>query len=176
MTAFAPQKKNFDCRSLAGLLFILSLAALAAAWAFELIGGYKPCPLCLMQRYAYYFALPAALGAVALLSKSKNHLALVLLGLSALAYLINAGLGVYHSGVEWHLWAGPTDCSGTGGALATEAGSLLQSLSDIRVVRCDEAPWRLFGLSFAGYNVLISLGLAGLAILAAGTLRRSTYH
>lgn len=176
MIAFAPQKKNFECRSLAGLLFVLSLATLAAAWGFELIGGYKPCPLCLMQRYAYYFALPSALGAVTLLSKSKNHLALVLLGLSALAYLINAGLGVYHSGVEWHWWAGPSDCSGTSGALATEAGSLLQSLSDIRVVRCDEASWRLFGLSFAGYNVVISLGLAGLAILAVRTLRHRTYH
>jgi disulfide bond formation protein DsbB len=176
MTAFAPQNKNFERRSLAALLFVLSLATLAAAWGFELIGGYKPCPLCLMQRYAYYFALPAALGAVTLLSKSKNDLALLLLGLTALAYLVNAGLGVYHSGVEWHLWAGPSDCSGTGGPLATEAGSLFQSLSEIHVVRCDEAPWRLFGLSFAGYNVLISLGLAGLAILAAGTLRRRTYH
>ena len=158
------------------IVFSLAFVTILTAHAFEQFGGYPACPLCLQERYAYYFALPAALGAVALLSKSKNHLALVLLGLSALAYLINAGLGVYHSGVEWHLWAGPTDCSGTGGALATEAGSLLQSLSDIRVVRCDEAPWRLFGLSFAGYNVLISLGLAGLAILAAGTLRRSTYH
>jgi disulfide bond formation protein DsbB len=40
-------------------------------------------------------------------------------------------------------------------------------------VRCDEAAWRLFGISLAGYNVLISLVLA--AIAAAGLLapRRS---
>jgi disulfide bond formation protein DsbB len=31
------------------------------------------------------------------------------------------------------------------------------------VVRCDEAAWRLFGLSLAGYNVLISLALAAIA-------------
>ena len=28
------------------------------------------------------------------------------------------------------------------------------------LVRCDEAPWRMFGLSFAGYSALISAGLA----------------
>jgi len=32
------------------------------------------------------------------------------------------------------------------------------------VVRCDEAAWRLFGISLAGYDVLISLGLAAVAL------------
>ena len=36
-----------------------SLAALLAAYAFEYIGGYIPCPLCLLQRYPYFFAVPA---------------------------------------------------------------------------------------------------------------------
>jgi disulfide bond formation protein DsbB len=31
-------------------------------------------------------------------------------------------------------------------------------------VRCDEAAWRFLGLSLAGYNVLISLGLAAVAL------------
>ena len=30
------------------------------------------------------------------------------------------------------------------------------------VVRCDEASWRLFGISLAGYNAVFSLGAAGL--------------
>jgi disulfide bond formation protein DsbB len=39
-------------------------------------------------------------------------------------------------------------------------------------VRCDEAPWSLFGLSMAGWNALASLGLAALGVLAAqGGLR-----
>jgi disulfide bond formation protein DsbB len=42
---------------------------------------------------------------------------------------------------------------------------LLDQLRSIRVVRCDEAAWRLLGLSLAGYNVLISLALAAIAAL-----------
>jgi disulfide bond formation protein DsbB len=37
-------------------------------------------------------------------------------------------------------------------------------MQDARVVRCDEAPWRFLGLSLAGYNVIISLGLVAIAI------------
>ena len=173
MTPFEPGKTRFDGRSLAGLLFILSFAVIGAAWGFEVIGGYKPCPLCLQQRYAYYFALPAALGATYLLSTSKAEFALLLLALCALAYLINAGLGTYHSGVEWHWWAGPSDCAG-GSALNTQAGGLLAKLADTRVIRCDEAPWRFFGLSFAGYNALLSLGLAAVALSGVRAIWRKS--
>jgi len=84
----------------------------------------------------------------------------------AAAMLWNAGLGVYHSGIEWHWWPGPQDCSGTGPNL-TGGGSLLEQMQNTRVVRCDEAAWRFLGLSLAGYNVLISLALAAIAGWAA---------
>jgi disulfide bond formation protein DsbB len=80
--------------------------------------------------------------------------------------LWNAGLGVYHAGVEWKWWAGPQDC---GGALSDlgSAGGLLKRLESIRVVRCDEVAWSFLGLSLAGYNVLISLLLAAIAAWGA---------
>jgi disulfide bond formation protein DsbB len=80
--------------------------------------------------------------------------------------LWNAGLGVYHSGVEWKWWQGPQECAGTLDDLGA-AGGLLNKLQSITVVRCDEAAWRFLGLSLAGYNVLISLALAGVAAWAA---------
>jgi disulfide bond formation protein DsbB len=79
------------------------------------------------------------------------------------AVLCGAALGVYHSGVEWHFWAGPADCSGPLGDL-NSGGSLLEQLqSPIHVVRCDQAAWRFLGVSLAGYNVLISLAMAAIA-------------
>ena len=66
---------------------------------------------------------------------------------------------------EWQWWPGPQDCSGTGSAL-TGGKSLLEQMQSTRVVRCDEAAWRFLGLSLAGYNVLISLALAVVAIFA----------
>jgi disulfide bond formation protein DsbB len=76
--------------------------------------------------------------------------------------LCNTVLGTYHAGVEWGWWAGPTDCTGPLTDL-TAGGSLLSQLNSIHVVRCDEAAWRLLGISLAGYNALISLALAAIA-------------
>ena len=82
----------------------------------------------------------------------------------------NAGLGVYHAGVEWKFWEGPSACAGTQ-QITTNAGNMLEALKQTNVVRCDEAAWRFLGLSFAGWNVLASLCIAFLGARAAGETR-----
>lgn len=147
----------------------LAIAAVAAltlsgAWFFELVLDIRPCPLCLEQRYAYYLAIPLALlvAFVAARHAPKNVIiaGFVLLFLAAVA---NAWLGGYHAGVEWKYWAGPTECSGGSSVDLGAAGSLLQRLDTVKVIRCDDVQWRFLGLSLAGYNVLISLLMAALA-------------
>ena len=142
-------------------------ATILGAWFFQYALGIKPCPLCLEQRYAYYFAVPLAvmvlLGDHVGASRKVLFAALVAI---ALGMLYNAGLGVYHSGIEWKWWAGPQECSGALDDLAAPGG-LLERLQSISVVRCDEAAWRFLGLSLAGYNALISLALAAIAAGAA---------
>lgn len=144
---------------------MLSALALAGALAIEFIGGIAPCPLCLDQRIAYYAAIPLALVAFALWPGVKPASRAVFAVLAA-GFLINAGLGVYHSGIEWGWWPGPDACSGMA-PLATTPGELLESLKRPRVVRCDEAALRIFGLSLAGYSALLSLLLAALALAGA---------
>jgi disulfide bond formation protein DsbB len=142
----------------------LAAATLAGAWFFQLVLDIRPCPLCLEQRYAYYLAIP--LGALTALAAAKGApRALLLAGLAILAAaaLWNAWLGAYHAGVEWHFWPGPTDCTGTVGNFGS-AGSLLERLDTVKVIRCDEVQWRFLGLSLAGYNVLISLLMAAIAL------------
>jgi disulfide bond formation protein DsbB len=130
---------------------------------FQYVLGYPPCPLCFEQRYAYYFSVPLAAMVLLGLSvgASRKVLVLALLAIAA-AMLWTAGLGVYHSGVEWKWWAGPQDCSGPLTDFSA-GGGLLQKLQNIHIVRCDEAAWRFLGLSLAGYNVLVSLALAAIA-------------
>jgi disulfide bond formation protein DsbB len=151
------------------LITAIAAATLAGAWFFQLVVDLRPCPLCLEQRYAYYLTVP--LGAlVALVAARGAPRGVLLAGLAilALATLCNAGLGTYHSGVEWKLWQGPTECTGPIGNLGS-AGTLLERLDSVKVVRCDEVQWRFLGLSLAGYNVLISLLMA--AIAAWGIVR-----
>ena len=142
-------------------------ATILGAWVFQYGFGLKPCPLCLEQRYAYYFAIPLAV--MVLLGDqvgASRKVLLAALVAIALGMAWNAGLGVYHAGVEWKWWAGPQECSGALEDLGS-AGGLLNKLQSITVVRCDDAAWRFLGLSLAGYNALISLALAAVAAWAA---------
>ena len=141
----------------------IAAVTLAGAWFFQLVLEILPCPLCLEQRYAFYFALPfGLLVAFAAARGAPRPLLLAGLAILALTALGNAGLGAYHSGVEWGFWQGPTDCSGPIVDFG-KAGSLLDRLDKVKVVRCDEVQWRFLGLSLAGYNVLISLLMAAIA-------------
>ena len=148
--------------------------AIAAVGAATILGalilqyglGLQPCPLCLEQRYAYYFAIPLALMVLVgdQVGASRKVLFAALVAI-ALGMLWNAGLGVYHSGIEWKWWAGPQECTGTLGDLGS--GNLAERLQSINLVRCDEAAWRFLGLSLSGYNALISVALAAIAAWAA---------
>lgn len=154
---------------------LLAGASILTALGYQYIGGYQPCMLCLIQRYAYYAAIPSLFVALALSSGGYRGIAASLFLLVALAFLVNAGIGIYHAGAEWKFWPGPETCGG-GQSLSTSAGSLLKDIEGIRVVRCDEAALRIFGLSFAGWNVIASLilaGLAGRAAFAAAWLRKT---
>lgn len=154
-----------------GLAFFLAAAVILTALGFEHIGGYAPCPLCLMQRYAYYAGIPLLFVAMACVAEMPRLAGLIFL-IVALAFLANAGLGVYHAGVEWKFWPGPDTC-GTAQALPTEASDLLKGLGEVRVPRCDEAAWVFAGLSMAGWNVVASL-LAFVFSLKAAFLAAAT--
>jgi disulfide bond formation protein DsbB len=158
--------------ALAALLVALAAAAtVIGALIFEHAFGYAPCPLCLQQRWPYYIGVPLALAVwLAARGGASRRSVVIGLGVLALLFIASAAMGTYHAGVEWKLWAGPTDCSG--GAVASNAGGLMSQLqTQARVVRCDEAALRIAGLSLAGWNAVISLGIAALAAL--GLQRRA---
>jgi disulfide bond formation protein DsbB len=144
----------------------LAAAVILGALAFEHLGGYSPCPLCLEQRYVYYAGIPLLFLALVLVAAGRTSLAAVVFFAVALAFLTNAGLATYHAGVEWKLWAGPDTCSAATQPLGAGGGGLLGELGKTRVIRCDEAPWQLFGISLAGWNVVACLLLTAGAFSA----------
>jgi len=155
-------------------------ATILGAYFFQYVMGLPPCPLCLEQRIAYYVSIPLAIiiavggglgGVDGAATKGPRLVLAAGLGIIALAMLGNAGLGTFHAGVEWKWWPGPQECSGTVTDLGA-GGDLLSSLNNLTIVRCDEAAWRFLGISLAGYNAMISLGLA--AIAAWGAVRTAS--
>jgi disulfide bond formation protein DsbB len=161
---------------LAGALALaLGIVTIATAWGFQLIGGYAPCALCLEQRVPYYVGLPLlAAGLIAHRVGAPLTVLRIALVLAAGVFAYGLALGVYQSGAEWAFWPGPTDCGG-GVATTTSAGNLLAQIKSTKLVSCTEASWRMFGLSFAGWNAVASLALVVLTLAgaAAGLRRRS---
>lgn len=146
--------------------FFLAVAVILAALAFEYIGGYAPCPLCLQERYAYYAGIPGLFLALVLLVSKRPRLAGVIFVLVALGFAVNTALGVYHAGVELGYWPGPDACAATIKPLGSGRGGVLNDLANTRVIRCDAAPWHLLGLSFAGWNAVLSMVLTAAAAAA----------
>ncbi|WP_127902771.1 disulfide bond formation protein B [Solirhodobacter olei] len=147
----------------AGLVFLATLgsvALLGGALAFQYIGGLLPCHLCLLQRYPHAVAI--AIGVVALVIPWR-----VLPWAGALAAAATSGLGVYHTGVERHWWAGPASCTSSMTVQGISAKDLLAHILAAPVVRCDEAAWSFLHLSMASWNAIFSAVLVLVWIGAA---------
>ena len=143
-----------------------SIALLGAAYYFQYVVGLAPCDMCLWQRYPHMLAILFGLCTLPLMVAPRTALVFALVAI--LALFVTAGIGVYHAGVEQHWWQGPQACSGRvpSGLSVEELKKFLQSA---RMVRCDEIPWKLFNVSMAGWNAILS-GVLALG-LSASVLR-----
>lgn len=150
------------------LLFGASIATLGGAYFFQFVLDLAPCEMCLWQRPPYWTAM--LLGVLAATAHHVRPLPhkfnRAMLFLAAIVLAIGAGIAFYHAGVEQKWWDGPAGCSGVA-SLPDSFKDFQSGLTTAKVVRCDEIPWSFLGLSLAGYNVIISLVLAGVSIWGA---------
>lgn len=157
------------------IVTVFATATIAAAWAFELIGGFVPCALCLKERIPYYVGIPIAVAALFFAYRDAPiWLNRILLIAIAVVFAYGAGLGIYHAGAEWSFWPGPVDCAPGSAHPTTSATDLLSQLESIRIVSCSEASWRFpanWGLSFAGWNAAASLFFVAVAAWGAMTIK-----
>jgi disulfide bond formation protein DsbB len=153
---------RFSATQIALLLGAISAALILGALGFQYIGGYPPCEMCMWQRYPHFGAIVAGLvgGLLLTMGALPQNLAKSVAIVTLLLVAATGLIGVYHAGVEWHFWAGPAACTGS----AFQISGKLDL--NAHVVSCDHAAWRLFGISMAGYNAIISLGAAVIAALA----------
>jgi disulfide bond formation protein DsbB len=144
-------------------VLVVSTLLIGVAYFFEFGMGLKPCALCLYQRYPYFLAMILALLGLLLLRNLgiQKVFCLLLGGI----FLIGAGLGAWHAGIEWGFFAGPDSCSAPVD-IPAQIDAFRTALNQVRVVNCAQAPWRFLGVSLAGWNSLISLDFAGFCFIA----------
>jgi disulfide bond formation protein DsbB len=151
-----------------------SAIALIAALGSQHLGGLAPCKLCIWQRVPHGIVIVIGLGALLWFRGPRERLALTWLAFLVLA--AGTGIAMYHTGVEQGWIAGPSSCTGLGSLnSATTIEDLRAQLLAAPVVRCDEIPWSLFGVSIAGFNALASLALTAFCAVAGwNQLRKMT--
>jgi len=136
----------------------VSLALLLGAWGSQYLGGLVPCEMCIWQRWPHGAAIIVGLIGGWMVSTrvlpAGTARTITLLAIAAIA--VSGAIGIFHAGVEWKFWPGPDACTGVGYVPGRD--------DDFKVVRCDEAQWRLLGISLAGYNAVFSLAAAAFAL------------
>ena len=151
---------------------LASIVVLGAAYISQYGFGLDPCILCYYQRIPYFIVI--GLGAAAFfIAPSSEKGAGVLLTLCALTFLAGAGLAAFHVGVEQHWWKGLQACGNAAMPVGASVDEMRAFIMSRDIVRCDVPAFTLFGISMAGFNFLISLGLfMDLAILMRWRCKR----
>lgn len=146
-------------------LFVLLVGAISLGGALisQYVFGLYPCVLCIYQRWPHGIVIVLGLLTVLFGLSGKPKPAALILFLAALTFFVGSAIAFYHTGVEQKWWSGTDGC----GFPKVETGdfeSFKSALMNAPVVRCDEVPWSLLGISMAGYNFGLSLA-AGLVSL-----------
>ena len=137
-------KKNF-------YLFVLfySLLAIFFALYIEYILGYEACKLCLYQRIPFLVAIFVSFIGY---NYSKNDKILILI---IIIFSISFFISGYHYGIENNIFDEFSGCVNNSLNITNKA-ELLKSLNN-NIPSCKDVNFKLFGISLAGINFLLSL-------------------
>ena len=132
-------------------LFILfySLLAIFFALYVEHVLGYKPCKLCLYQRIPYIVSIFISFVGY---NYFKNDKILILI---VVIFLISVFISGYHYGIENNIFEEFSGCTASTLEIIDKS-ELLKSLND-NASSCKDVNFKLFGISLAGINFLLSL-------------------
>lgn len=137
---------------------LIAITSLSGAFIAQYHYGLEPCILCIYQRIP--FAIVIFFSLMGLMSYISADIARIMMGINALAFLSNAGIAFYHTGVERHWWKSFLE-----GCAVPDLGSnpetILQTILNTPPIRCDEIPWAdpWAGLSMANYNAILCFGM-----------------
>ncbi len=136
-----------------------SALLLGGAFVFQAL-GYAPCQMCLWQRWPHAAAI--LIGVLAVVVGGR-----IWPWLGALAAFATGAIGVFHSGVERHWWAGPSSCTGAGSGVSGLSGGDLLAFEGPKLVMCDQVSWEFLFLSMPAWNAVFSFALVVIWIMAA---------
>ena len=140
------------------LILTFSVFALGAAYFIQHILGHKPCNLCLIERLPYIFAI--IIISLGLILKKFEKAIIIFLILIFLAATI---ISFYHFGIEQGFFKESLVCNLDNNINNLSKEDLIKELQQ-PTVSCKDVSFRIFGLSLATINTIISLILSVITI------------
>ncbi|MDC3355602.1 disulfide bond formation protein B [Candidatus Pelagibacter sp.] len=141
-------------RRFLNLILFFSIFALISAYFIQYILGHQPCNLCLIERVPYISAVTIIL--LCFYLKKFEKICLIFL---SLIFLMATILSFYHFGIEQGFIKESLVCDLDVGEKILNPDELLKKLKD-KTVSCRDVTFKIFGLSLATINIIISLILS----------------
>jgi len=141
-------KNIFEIKKFYIIIFTISLLSLLIALYIEFFLGYPPCKLCIYQRIPYLIAIFITFLGI---SYSKNLFWLYALLLVFFSSFLLSG---YHFGIEQEVFKEFSGC--TGNSLDIIDKNELLKILNSEVNNCKNVDFKIFGLSLATINFLLS--------------------
>jgi|TARA_B100000965_G_scaffold5111_1_gene3980 Disulfide bond formation protein DsbB len=138
----------FEIKKFYIIVFIISLLSLLIALYIEFFLGYPPCKLCIYQRIPYLVSIFITFLGI---SYSKNLIWLYVLLITFFSSFLLSG---YHFGIEKEIFNEFSGC--TGNSLNIIDKNELLKLLNSEINSCKNVDFRIFGLSLATINLLLS--------------------
>ena len=149
---------NLNNKFILNGVLVFSVLSLSIAYFIQYVLGHKPCNLCIIERLPYLAAV-ILISLVFILSKYEK----ILLSIVLLFFIFGAVVSFYHFGIEQGFFSESLVCD-LGNSKNLSKDELLNQLKNSTVVSCKDVTFRLFGLSLATINTIISIVLSGIII------------
>jgi disulfide bond formation protein DsbB len=141
------------------LILLFSIFALSAAYFIQHILDHKPCNLCLIERLPYIFAIIIIISLGLILKKFEKTIIILLI----LIFITATIISFYHFGIEQGFFKESLVCNLDSSIANLSKEDLIKELQQ-QTVSCKDVSFRIFGLSLATINTIISLILSVITI------------
>ncbi len=141
-------------KTILNLILLFSIFALLTAYFIQYVLDHQPCNLCLIERVPYILTI--IIITLTLIFKKFEKICLIIL---ALVFVSAMFISIYHFGIEQGFINESLVCDlkNKSGSLTTE--DLLKELKE-KTISCKDVTFKIFGLSLATINSIISLILS----------------
>jgi len=136
------------------IILFFSIIVLCSAYFIEYILDYKPCNLCLIERLPYFLAI-----IIIFFGISLNQFEKIIFISLGLIFAFATILSLYHVGIEQGFFEESIVCVSSNKMNILNKEDILKEFQKT-VVSCKDVEFKLFGISLATINGIISFILS----------------